>query len=101
MHTPIVLQYQWLRSVLRGHFAYSGLPSNSPPGLTPSSQRRVVFGIGLSTAEGMAQVGLLRPLLERFSLPTRNFTPSPAGGCLMTWANVRKAERGTAACSDL
>jgi hypothetical protein len=28
MHTPIVLQYQWLCSVLRGHFAYFGLPSN-------------------------------------------------------------------------
>src|SRR6185312_3230001 len=28
MHTPIVLQHRWLRSVLRGHFAYFGLPSN-------------------------------------------------------------------------
>ena len=28
MHTPVVLQYQWLCSVLRGHFAYFGLPSN-------------------------------------------------------------------------
>ena len=28
MHTPVVLQYQWLCSVLRGHYAYFGLPSN-------------------------------------------------------------------------
>jgi hypothetical protein len=28
MHTPIVLQHRWLCSVLRGHFAYFGLPSN-------------------------------------------------------------------------
>jgi len=62
IHTPMVPQYQWLRSVLREHFAYFGLPSNVAPGLTPSSQRRVVFGIGLSTAEGTAQVGLLRPV---------------------------------------
>jgi RNA-directed DNA polymerase len=28
MHTPIVLQHRWRYSVLRGHFAYFGLPSN-------------------------------------------------------------------------
>src|SRR5215471_13775388 len=28
MHTPVVLQHQWLCSVLRGHFGYFGLPSN-------------------------------------------------------------------------
>jgi RNA-directed DNA polymerase len=28
MHTPIVLQHRWLCSVLRGHFAYFGMPSN-------------------------------------------------------------------------
>jgi RNA-directed DNA polymerase len=28
MHTPILLQHQWLCSVLRGHYAYFGLPSN-------------------------------------------------------------------------
>jgi RNA-directed DNA polymerase len=28
MHTPVVVQSQWLCSVLRGHYAYFGLPSN-------------------------------------------------------------------------
>jgi hypothetical protein len=28
MHTPVVLPYQWLCTVLRGHYAYFGLPSN-------------------------------------------------------------------------
>jgi group II intron reverse transcriptase/maturase len=28
MHTPMAVQHQWLCSVLRGHYAYYGLPSN-------------------------------------------------------------------------
>ncbi|MBM3477448.1 MAG: group II intron reverse transcriptase/maturase [Armatimonadetes bacterium] len=28
MHTPIAVQHRWLCSVLRGHYAYYGLPSN-------------------------------------------------------------------------
>ena len=62
MHSPIVLQYQWLRSVLHGHFAYSGLPSNVAPRINAFQPEAHRLGIGLSTAEGMAQVGLLRPV---------------------------------------
>jgi group II intron reverse transcriptase/maturase len=28
MHTPVAVQHRWLCSVLRGHYAYYGLPSN-------------------------------------------------------------------------
>lgn len=28
MHAPVSVQRDWLASVLRGHFAYYGLPSN-------------------------------------------------------------------------
>ncbi len=30
MHTPVRAQHGWLSSVLRGHYAYYGLPSNWP-----------------------------------------------------------------------
>ena len=28
MHSPVAKQHEWLNAVLRGHFAYFGLPSN-------------------------------------------------------------------------
>jgi RNA-directed DNA polymerase len=28
MHAPLMDQYKWLTSVLRGHYAYYGVPSN-------------------------------------------------------------------------
>jgi RNA-directed DNA polymerase len=83
MHTPIVLQYQWLCSVLRGHFAYFGLPSNFDRlnafyretcrlwyrALNRRSQRRFPW-------ERYAR------LLERLPLPTPHIThPRPVVAC--------------------
>jgi RNA-directed DNA polymerase len=83
MHTPIVLQYQWLCSVLRGHFAYFGLPSNFDRlnafyretcglwyrALNRRSQRRFPWECYLR-------------LLERFPLPTPHIThPRPVVTC--------------------
>jgi hypothetical protein len=31
MHTPVAIQHQWLLAVLRGHYAYYGLPANYRP----------------------------------------------------------------------
>ena len=31
MHTPVAIQHQWLMAVLRGHYAYYGLPANFRP----------------------------------------------------------------------
>jgi hypothetical protein len=49
MHTPIVLQYQWLCSVLRGHFTYFVCRAILT-GLTPSIEKPALFGIVLSIA---------------------------------------------------
>ncbi len=49
MHTPIVVQYRWLCSVLRGHFAYFGLPSNWDR-LNALSGRYAASGIARSIA---------------------------------------------------
>jgi len=82
-HTPIVLQYRWLCSVLRGHFAYFGLPSDldrihafyretsrlSYQALNRRSQRQLSW---------KRYVGLL----ERFPLPTPSIThPRPVVAC--------------------
>lgn len=73
MHTPIVLQYQWLCSVLRGHFVYFGLPSHFESG-TQSPQPAAVL------------MGAIVRLLERLPLPTPSIT-HPRGWSL---ANSRK-----------
>ena len=83
MHTPIVTQHQWLCSVLRGHFAYFGLPSNFDRinafyretcrlwyrALNRRSQRRFSWEC-------------FRRLLERLPLPTPLIThPRPVAAC--------------------
>ena len=75
MHAPVVEQHRWLCQVLRGHYAYYGLPSNFRAlnafheqvrllwfrSLRRRSQRRLTWD-GYSV------------LLQRFSLPTPRIT---------------------------
>jgi RNA-directed DNA polymerase len=83
MHAPIVLQHKWLCSVLRGHFAYFGLPSNWERmhvfyretcrlwyrALNRRSQRRLSWE-------------RYNGLLRRFPLPTPSIThPRPVVAC--------------------
>jgi hypothetical protein len=51
MHTPVVLQYQWLCSALRGHYAYFGLPSNwDRLGAFYQETRRIWIGRSIAAA---------------------------------------------------
>jgi hypothetical protein len=102
MHTPVVLQYQWLCSVLRGHYAYFGLPSNwDRLGAFYQETRRIAFGRLIAAASvgshgsvmsGCSNVSLYpfhaSPILDRWPLADSGQT---SGG----------AECGKSARSDL
>ncbi|HEY6291802.1 MAG TPA: reverse transcriptase domain-containing protein [Terriglobia bacterium] len=83
MHTPIVLQYQWLCSVLRGHFAYFGLPSNLS---RIHAFHQLTRGLWYRALNRRSQRQLTweryARLLERFPLPTPRIThPRPVATC--------------------
>jgi RNA-directed DNA polymerase len=83
MHTPIVLQYRWLCSVLRGHFAYFGLPSNWDRLNAFSHETRRIWYSALNrrSQRRLSWERYVR-LLERFPLPTPTVThPRPVVAC--------------------
>jgi group II intron reverse transcriptase/maturase len=83
MHTPIVLQYQWLCSVLRGHFAYFGLPSNLSRihAFHQETQRLWYRALNRRSQHQLTWVRYAR-LLERFPLPIPRIThPRPVVTC--------------------
>lgn len=83
MHTPLVLQYQWLCSVLRGHYAYFGLPSNwERLGAFYQETRRIWYrALNRRSQRRLSWKRYVR-LLERFPLPTPNIThPRPVAAC--------------------
>jgi len=83
MHTPVVLQYQWLCSVLRGHYAYFGLPSNSDRlGAFYQETRRIWYrALNRRSQRRLSWERYVR-LLERFPLPVPRIThPRPVAPC--------------------
>jgi RNA-directed DNA polymerase len=83
MHTPIVLQHQWLCSVLRGHYAYFGLPSNwDRLAAFYQATRRVWYSTLNRRSQRRFSWERYVRLLERFPLPTPNIThPRPVAAC--------------------
>ncbi len=71
MHAAVSEQHQWLRRVLRGHYAYYGLPSNFRALNTFYQQVRHLWFRVLQrrSQRRMSWVGF-QALLERFPLPT-------------------------------
>jgi RNA-directed DNA polymerase len=79
MHTPIVLQYQWLCSVLRGHFVYFGLPSNLDRihAFYRETSRLWYRALNRRNQRRFSWEQFVR-LLKRFPLPTASIThPRP------------------------
>ncbi len=78
MHAPVADQHRWLSSVLRGHYAYYGLPSNFQ-GLTASwrTTRRIWFR-SLKRRSQRCHLTWVRyaVLLEHFPLPSPRITHS-------------------------
>ena len=75
MHAPVGIQREWLASVLRGHYAYYGLPSNWHRLDTFYDEVRRLWYRGLNRR---SQRGLswrrYYELLHRFPLPTPRIT---------------------------
>jgi hypothetical protein len=80
MHAPVRDQHRWLCQVLRGHYAYYGLPSNfrSLKGFL-CEVRRTWFRALRRRSQRRLQWDAFEALLERFPLPTPRIThPCPA-----------------------
>jgi RNA-directed DNA polymerase len=83
MHTPMALQYRWLCSVLRGHFAYFGLPSNlGRINAFYQETRRLWYRALNRRSQRRLSWERYAWLLERFPLPTPSIThPRPVVTC--------------------
>ncbi|MFQ5668766.1 MAG: group II intron reverse transcriptase/maturase, partial [Candidatus Binatia bacterium] len=75
MHTPVAIQQQWLCQVLRGHYAYYGLPSNfrSLNGFYQNVQR-IWFRALRRRSQRRMDWKDFGGLLERFPLPRPSIT---------------------------
>jgi len=77
MHAPVRAQHGWLSSVLRGHYAYYGLPSNWP---RLDSFHQAVTRRWYRVLRRRSQRGLtwerFNALLARFPLPPARITHS-------------------------
>jgi hypothetical protein len=83
MHTPVVLKYQWLCSVLRGHYAHFGLPSNwDRLGAFYQETRRIWYrALNRRSQRRLSWERYVR-LLERLPLPVPRIThPRPVAAC--------------------
>ena len=71
MHAPLADQQRWLGQVLRGHYAYYGLPSNfrSLRGFY-QQVRRIWYGALRRRSQRRLTWDDFRSVLERFPLPT-------------------------------
>src|SRR5262249_17324928 len=72
MHTPVKDQWQWLSAVLRGHYAYYGLPGNSRAIKLYFQEVRDGWQRVLNRRSQKAKMNGPRfyRLLKRFPLPT-------------------------------
>ena len=75
MHRPVAEQHEWLSAVLRGHFAYYGLPSNMRSMLSFAYEVRRIW---LRTLARRSQRGMIwdrfNRLLKVFPLPMPTIT---------------------------
>lgn len=71
MHAPLIEQHRWLCQVLRGHFAYFGLPSNFPSLYVFSQEVRTLWYRSLRrrSQRQLTWAGYAR-ILTRLPLPT-------------------------------
>lgn len=76
MHAPVRDQHRWLCQVLRGHYAYYGLPSNfrSLKGFL-CEVRRTWFRALRRRSQRRLHWDAFEDLLQRFPLPTPRITP--------------------------
>ena len=77
MHAPVGVQREWLASVLRGHYAYYGLPSNWYRLYTFYEEvLRIWHGVLNRRSQRRLSWVRFSALLERFPLPTARITHS-------------------------
>jgi len=77
MHAPVAVQHRWLCQVLRGHYAYYGLPSNIRSLQCFSEEvRRLWFRSLRRRSQRRMTWPRFHLLLERFPLPVPHLTPS-------------------------
>jgi hypothetical protein len=75
MHTPVHAQHRWLCSVLRGHDAYYGLPSNWPRmDSFHDAVRRRWYRVLRRRSQRRLTWEQFNALLERFPLPSTRIT---------------------------
>ncbi len=77
MHSPVAKQHEWLSAVLRGHFAYYGLPSNmrSMVGFAYEVRRLWLRALARRNQRGMTWDRFNR-LMRVFPLPMPTATRS-------------------------
>ena len=77
MHSPVAKQHEWLRAVLRGHFAYYGLPSNmrSMVSFAYEVKRLWLRALARRSQRGMTW-DRFNQLLNAYPLPTPTTTRS-------------------------
>ena len=75
MHQPMAKQHEWLSAVLRGHFAYFGLPSNmrSMVGFAYEVRRLWQRALARRSQRGMTWDRFNR-MMQAFPLPTPSIT---------------------------
>jgi len=83
MHAPVGVQREWLASVLRGHYAYYGLPSNWRRLDTFYDEvRRLWYRVLNRRSQRRLSWSRFYDLLERFPLPRARIThPRPVAAC--------------------
>jgi RNA-directed DNA polymerase len=83
MHAPVGVQREWLASVLRGHYAYYGLPGNWHRLDTFYNEvRRLWYRVLRRRSQRVLSQSRFYDLLERFPLPTPRIThPRPVVTC--------------------
>ena len=77
MHTPLAEQHRWFASILRGHYAYFGMPHNWPAlnGFLRQIRRIWLVCLRRRSQKGRRMGwGLFEHLTSRFPLPTPRIT---------------------------
>jgi RNA-directed DNA polymerase len=75
MHAPVAVQHRWLCAVIRGHYAYYGLPSNwhRLASFRDEAQRHWFRVLSQRSQRGMTWP-TFAAMLERFPLPSPRVT---------------------------
>ena len=101
MHTPMAAQQRYLASVLRGHYAYYGLPSNwHPMEGFHQEVRRIWYRTLYRRSQRRLTWQRFSALMLRFPLPTPHITRPRQTPSARFGSAAGGAECGKAACSD-